>query len=113
RPTDGPNVAPGGRPVVSIGRSPVATLLCANAAPQAVQRPADADRERPQRGQTIGRVIEQLIIAWLGRAAKRELATAARNLAAASSTTAGEENEPRFRRSGLRWRGGGRRAPRP
>jgi hypothetical protein len=56
-PADAPNVAPGGRPVVSIGTTSVATLVWANAAPQARQTVPDAGLDFPQRGQTMGKLL--------------------------------------------------------
>jgi hypothetical protein len=48
---EAPKSAAGGSPVVS-GGTP-ATLACANAAPHAVQRPAETVVGRPQPGQTL------------------------------------------------------------
>src|SRR4051812_20131510 len=49
----GPNVAPGGSPVVSIAMVAAATPPSASAAPHPAQRPAFAGAARRQRGQTI------------------------------------------------------------
>ncbi len=51
----GPNVAPGGRPVVSIGITPVATKFSVKGAPHFGQRLAPGDEAWPQRSQTMGK----------------------------------------------------------
>jgi hypothetical protein len=52
-----PNVAPGGRPVVSIGITRVTTPLSAATAPQAGHRLAGAAKEWPQLAQNIGKLL--------------------------------------------------------
>jgi hypothetical protein len=51
----GANVPPGGKPVVSIGITPVATGFSVKGTPHLGQRPASEDEVWPQRAQTMGK----------------------------------------------------------
>src|SRR2546427_12959595 len=50
------NVAPSGKPVVSTGITPIATVVCSSDMPHREQQPPSAVGE-PQRGQTIGQLV--------------------------------------------------------